>query len=86
MRLVIGDTVRMKIGDSLETLRFVKVAASNGQMTFAPVNEANVDARNNDKEDSFAYTTKIAGSLKTAQGRSINISPIGELRDPSFQG
>ena len=86
MRLVIGDTVRMKIGDSLETLRFVKVAASNGQMTFAPVNEANVDARNNDKEDSFAYTTKIAGSLKTAQGRSINISSIGELRDPSFQG
>jgi CRISPR-associated endonuclease Csn1 len=55
-------------------------------MTFAPVNEANVDARNNDKEDSFAYTTKIAGSLKTAQGRSINISSIGELRDPSFQG
>lgn len=86
MRLVIGDAVRMKVGDSIETMRFVKVAASNGQMTFAPVNEANVDARNNDKDDGFAYTTKYAGSLQTAKGRWVGISAIGELRDPGFQG
>ncbi len=86
MRLVIGDAVRMKVGDSIETMRFVKVAASNEQMTFAPVNEANVDARNNDKDDGFAYTTKYAGSLQTAKGRWVGISAIGELRDPGFQG
>jgi CRISPR-associated endonuclease Csn1 len=51
----------------------------------APIQEANVDARNRDKSDAFAYTSKLAGSLQKAQGRHITISPIGELRDPGFK-
>ena len=47
-------------------------------------NEANVDARNRDKSDSFAYVSKMAGSLQKAQGRMAIISPIGQLRDPGF--
>ena len=86
MRLVIGDSIRMQINGMEQTYRFVQVAAGSGQMVFAPVNEANVDARNRDKEEAFAYTTKIVGSLKTAKGRSVSISPLGELRDPGFQG
>jgi CRISPR-associated endonuclease Csn1 len=52
----------------------------------APHNEANVDARNRSKEDAFSYISKMAGSLQKARGRRVTISPIGELKDPGFQG
>jgi CRISPR-associated endonuclease Csn1 len=48
--------------------------------------EANVDARNRDKADPFAYLSKTAGSLQKAHGRRVTISPIGELHDPGFKG
>lgn len=84
MRLVIDDVVRMEVDDEEKTMRMVKVAGS-GQIWFAPVNEANVDARNRDKEDSFVYTSKMAGSLQASKARRVTISPIGELRDPGFK-
>lgn len=84
MRLVIDDIVRMEIDGEEQTLRVVKVAGS-GQIWFAPLNEANVDARNRDKTDPFAYTSKMAGSLQTSKTRRVTISPIGELRDPGFE-
>lgn len=85
MRLVIGDSVRLHVKGQEEAMRMVKVGG-NGQMFFAPVHEANVDARNKDKQDAFGYTSKVAGSLQKAQARHVTISPIGELRDPGFQG
>ena len=85
MRLMIDDVVRMEIDGKEKTLRVVTVAGS-GQIWFAAINEANVDARNRDKNDPFAYSSKRAGSLQTAKGRRITISPIGELRDPGFKG
>lgn len=85
MRLVIDDIVRMDIDGKEQTLRMVKVAGS-GQIWFAPINEANVDARNRDKNDPFIYTSKMAGSLQTAKARHVTISPTGELRDPGFKG
>jgi CRISPR-associated endonuclease Csn1 len=84
MRLVIDDIVRMEIQGKEQTMRMVKVAGS-GQIWFAPVCEANVDARNRDKADAFTYTSKMAGSLQTAKARRATISPIGELRDPGFK-
>lgn len=84
MRLVIDDIVRMEIDGKEQTMRMVKVDSS-GKISFAPVNEANVDARNRDKTDSFKYTYKMAGSLQTAKGRRITISPTGELRDSGFK-
>jgi CRISPR-associated endonuclease Csn1 len=85
MRLVIDDCVCMEINNKLELMRFVLVGASTGQMAFAPIGEANVDARNRDKSDGFAYVTKYAGSLQKTKARRITISPIGELRDPGFK-
>ncbi|MCW5235308.1 type II CRISPR RNA-guided endonuclease Cas9 [Verminephrobacter eiseniae] len=85
MRLVIGDSVRMEVDGRDEVMRVVKVGG-NGQIFFAPVCEANEDARNRDKQDPFAYTSKVAGSLQKTQARQVTISPIGELRDPGFQG
>lgn len=84
MRLVIDDIVRMEIEGREQTMRMVKVAGS-GQIWFAPINEANVDARNREKADPFSYTSKMAGSLQVAKARRVTVSPIGELRDPGFK-
>ena len=84
MRLMINDIVRMEIDGQEQTLRMVAVAGS-GQFWFAPINEANVDARNRDKTDSFAYASKRGGSLQAAKGRRVTISPTGEIRDPGFK-
>lgn len=86
MRLVIGDIVRLEVEGREQTMRVVKISGSNGQIFMAPVHEANVDARNSDKQDAFAYTSKYAGSMQKAKARQVTISPMGELRDPGFQG
>lgn len=84
MRLGIDDVVRMEHDGRELTLRMVKVAAS-GQIWFAPIHEANVDARNTDKSDPFVYISKRTGSLRTSKARQVTTSPIGELRDPGFR-
>ncbi len=85
MRLVNGDTVKLEIDGFAQVMRVVKVNGNNGQIFMAPVNEANVDARNSDKQDDFAYTSKYAGSLQKVRARQVTISPIGDLRDPGFK-
>ena len=64
-------------------MRVVKMISA-GQIFFTSYNEANVDARNGDKQDAFAYVSKTAGSLQKTNARRVTISPIGELRDPGF--
>ena len=86
MRLVIGDSVRLEVEGREQTMRIVKINGNNGQIFMAPVQEANVDARNSDKQDAFAYTSKYAGSMQKAKARQVTISAMGELRDPGFQG
>lgn len=86
MRLVIGDSVRLEVEGREQTMRVVNINGNNGQMFMAPVHEANVDARNRDKQDAFAYTSKYAGSMQKAKARQVTISPMGELRDSGFQG
>ena len=81
MRLMIDDLVKFEVEGANEVLR-VATISGNGQFFMAPHNEANVDARNRDKSDPFAYVSKMAGSLQKAQGRRVTVSPIGELRDP----
>lgn len=83
MRIQSGDTVRMLVDEKTKLMRVVKMTA-NGQVFFAEHHEANVDKRNTDKEEQFAYTSKYAGSLQKAQGRKVMVSRIGELRDPGF--
>lgn len=84
MRLMLNDTIRMQAPEGLQTLR---VAGINGEgrLSLASHQEANVDARNRNKADSFSYVYKMAGSLKKAQGRRITISPIGEVNDPGYR-
>jgi len=83
MRLMINDVVRLEEKGSLKTWRVVTISG-NGQIFFADVHEANVDARNRDKADPFSYISKMAGSLKKANARRVTISPSGKLSDPGF--
>lgn len=85
MRLQNGDMVKMEVEDKLQLMRVVKID-SQGKITLAAHQEANVNVRDGDKDDAFKYTYKTAGSLQKAKGRRVTISPIGELRDPGFQG
>jgi CRISPR-associated endonuclease Csn1 len=84
MRLVIDDSVRLEVSGVLQTMRVVRMSVA-GQVFMAPVHEANVDARDRNKADAFAYTSKMAGSFQKAKARRVTISPIGELRDPGFK-
>ena len=84
MRLMIGDSVRLLVAGESKTLRVAKMSG-NGQVFLAATSEANVDARNRDKDDQFLYTSKMAGSLFSAKARRVTISPIGELNDPGFK-
>ena len=85
MRLQNGDLLKLNNGERTQLMRVVKMA-SNGQVTFAAHNEANTNERNTDKEESFAYISKNAGSLQKAKGRHVTVSPIGKLKDLGFQG
>ena len=81
MRLMLDDSIRLEIDGSVRTMR-VATLSGNGQVFMADAQEANVDSRNRDKTESFAYLSKYAGSLQKAKARRVTISPIGELRDP----
>jgi CRISPR-associated endonuclease Csn1 len=85
MRLQGGDMVYLENEEGRPVVLRVVKMTGNGQLFFAPHNEANVDARNADKQDSFVYLSKYAGSLQKSHGRRVTISPIGELRDPGFK-
>jgi CRISPR-associated endonuclease Csn1 len=84
MRLQIGDAVKMMIHDRLQLMRVVKMG-SNGQIFFAGHQEANVSDRNANKDESFAFTSKYAGSLQKTQARRVTISPLGEVSDAGFK-
>lgn len=85
MRLMINDMVKLNLSSNMFMIGRIATISGNGQIFMAPHNEANVDARNRDKNDEFGYVSKRAGSLQVAKGRRVSISPIGELRDPGFR-
>ena len=76
MRLQINDCIETQVNGSVRIMRLQKLS-HDGKLTFAPHNEANVDARNRDKEDSFKYWNKSPNALRKFSARKIHISPIG---------
>lgn len=83
MRLMIDDFVRLELDGKPRTMRVASVNTA-GRLSLAAHHEANVDARNREKDGDWRYTYKQSGSLQTARGRRISISPIGEITDPGF--
>lgn len=84
MRIMIKDYLRLEIDGKLRTMVIASIKG-NGQIIMADHNEANVDARNRDRENSFSYITKMPSSLQKAKGRQCTVSEIGKLRDPGFK-
>jgi CRISPR-associated endonuclease Csn1 len=85
MRLMIDDTVRLEIDSTLRTMRVASINSA-GRLSLAAHQEANVDSRNRDKDGAWRYTYKQSGSLQSARGRRVSISPLGDIRDSGFQG
>lgn len=85
MRLQNGDIVKLQIDGQVRLMRVVKMN-SQGQISFAAPNEANVSERDANKADDFSYYRKNAGPLQGLNARRVTISAIGELRDPGYKG
>jgi CRISPR-associated endonuclease Csn1 len=79
MRLMKGDLVSMIIDEKREIFIVNKIR-SDGLVFLSPIHEANVDARDRDKDDEFKYIAKAAGSLQKAKAHRVTISPIGDVR------
>jgi CRISPR-associated endonuclease Csn1 len=84
MRLMKDDNIRLMTNERLITARVCWVR-SDTRIACASTTEANVDARDRDKNESFSYIVKTASVLQKLQARRISISPTGELRDPGFK-
>ncbi len=84
MRLLRNDIVRLVNEQQAITARVCWIR-SDTRIAFAPVHEANVDARDRSKDDPFSYLIKNASVLQKLNARRITISSIGELRDPGFK-
>ncbi|MBI0008082.1 type II CRISPR RNA-guided endonuclease Cas9, partial [Bartonella sp. M0193] len=64
--------------------RIVKFG-QNGQIFFAPHNEADVSGRDSDKNDPFKLTSRKASGLKKMQFRQIRVDEMGRVFDPGAQ-
>ena len=84
MRIMRDDLLRLEHEGVLGVYRICALS-TNGVITLALHQESNVDARNRDKNDSFTYTFKTAGSLQKSKARLVSISATGRLKDPGFQ-
>ena len=84
MRLMLDDSIKLVLDENPRTMR-VATLSGNGQIFMADLQESNVDSRNRNKNDSFGYVSKTAGSLQKSQARRVTISPIGEVTDSGFK-
>lgn len=84
MRLTKYDYLRLNTNGTTGTFQIASINSA-GRLTLAAHHEANVDARNRDKDGEWRYTYKQAGSLQSAKGRRVSVTPIGELHDPGFK-
>ena len=78
MRLMNKDYLRLEVNGNLRTM-VIATIGTNGQVFMADQNEANVDARNRDKNNPFGYVSKMASSLQKAKGRLCTVSPSGKI-------
>ena len=76
MRLQINDCVEIEENGKKQIMRLLTIS---DDLAFAEHNEANVDARNRDKENSFTYYYKTANALKSVKARKVHISPTGKV-------
>ena len=75
MRLQINNYIEIELNGTLTIYRVQLI--SGPRLTLAPPKEANVDARNRNKDDPFRYLSISANKLKSLNARKLHISPTG---------
>ena len=78
MRLQINECIEIEKNGTKRLMR-LQLVAQNGTLTFAPLNEANVDKRNRSKEDDFKYFQKSANPLRPFNPRKVRITATGQI-------
>ncbi len=81
MSLRQNDLLMWEDEGQLVIVRVIKFSI-NKTMQLAPHNEANVDARNRDKNDHFKYINTSASGLKNHKARQIRVDELGRVFDP----
>ena len=76
MRLMRDDIIQATVDGHTQLYRLCVIAGS-GNLSFAPIHEANVDARVRNKE--LKYLSMSAGPLKGIQARQVSVSAIGRI-------
>jgi CRISPR-associated endonuclease Csn1 len=84
MRISKGDCLKIHI-DGRSAVFAVAWVRADGRIALYECHEANVDARDRDKNDAFAYLVKNPGPLQKLLARRVTVSPIGDLRDQGFR-
>ena len=84
MRLQINNYIEIELNG---TSTIYRVQLISGQtLTLAPPHEANVDARNRNRDDAFQYLSISANKLKSLNARKLHISPTGLISRENRQG
>ena len=78
MRLQINECIEIEQDGEKKQMR-LQLVSQKGDMSFVPLNEANVDKRNRDKDDDFKYLYKTANPLRALKAHKIHISPTGQI-------
>jgi CRISPR-associated endonuclease Csn1 len=83
MRLRKGDFLKMEIDGVGRIMRVAKF--SEGIIALVEHHEANVDARNRDKNSGLKYVFKAPSKLQAASARQVGVDVLGYVNDPGFQ-
>ena len=84
MRLMRNDTLKITHNNNVRLVRVCKL--SSGNVYCCDLDEANVDTRVRDNNDSLGYITKSAGGLQKSKAQVITISPAGKISVKKFYG
>ncbi|MBX3103973.1 MAG: type II CRISPR RNA-guided endonuclease Cas9 [Cryobacterium sp.] len=81
MRVMSDDFVAIE-ENGRRILRIQKI--TSGTISMAEPQEANVDARERDKDSGFSYVRKTPNSLRVSKGRRVFVDELGNVKDPGF--
>ncbi|MFT3897790.1 MAG: type II CRISPR RNA-guided endonuclease Cas9 [Thermomonas sp.] len=83
MRLRKGDIIKVEHEGKFKFMRIAKF--TDGQISMAEHHEANVDARERSREDSFSYMRKGVEPLRKVAARVVGVDMLGYVNDPGFK-
>ena len=83
MRLINNDMLAIWESGAVKIIRVQKM--TTGRIYFSENYEANVDARDRNKEDTFSYIIKSPDALRKCQTRKITVTLLGQIKDPGFK-